>query len=115
MTQSNRVVLFVRGVVLLSAVLVSITAQATEPGRGNDTPACIDVEVNGYRALPVDCYQQLMTPDTSVKRPPATAPFSANIGARQPNTLGLFSLSALQNRMGNTLGKSAVAQRPAQR
>jgi hypothetical protein len=76
--------------------------------------SCMDVEVNGYRALPYDCYQQLMSPPagTAAAGNPLTQ-FDADISRRQPNQIGLYSQSALKNRMGNTLGKSALPQRPA--
>lgn len=78
--------------------------------------SCMEVEINGYRALPYDCYQQLMSPP-AVPRAAGTplTRFDADISQRQPNQIGLYSLSTLKNRMGNNLGKSALPQRPAKK
>ncbi|MEC5319234.1 hypothetical protein VSX61_09810 [Brenneria populi subsp. brevivirga] len=95
---------------LMLATGAACAAEAP-PSRQEIPASCVEAEVNGQRALPLDCYQQLMAPSASAARqPPSLAP--PDIGARQPNNLGLFSPSALRNRMGNTLGKSAYPQRP---
>ncbi len=78
---------------------------------GNLTDTCKEVEVNGYRAVPYSCLGQAMTPPEQPVRPnPALA--ASDISKQQPNSIGQFSQSALRNRMGNTLGKSVMPQRP---
>ncbi|QTF08724.1 hypothetical protein HC231_13045 [Brenneria izadpanahii] len=100
------------GTLMLTAGIV--LAAETPAFRQNNAPAsCVEAEVNGYRALPLDCYQQLMTPPASAAKQGAIGkPASSDISARQPNHIGLFSASALRNRMGNTLGTSVYPQRP---
>ncbi len=76
----------------------------TKPG------ACIDTEVNGYRALSYDCLNQKMAPDAT-PRPPATLGSEA-ITQKPPNQMGLPTPATIGNRMGNTFGTSAYPQRP---
>ncbi|WMD20818.1 hypothetical protein RAS12_00145 [Achromobacter seleniivolatilans] len=85
-------------------------ATRTAPSTGASS-ACIDTEVNGYRALSYDCLNQKMAPDAA-PRPPATLGSEA-ITQRPPNQMGLPTPATIGNRMGNTFGTSAYPQRPA--
>ncbi|HCP78298.1 MAG: hypothetical protein CML16_15665 [Pusillimonas sp.] len=72
---------------------------------------CVDVEVDGYRALSYDCLSLQMTPTPRhTSNNPALV--SAEIARQLPNRLGLITQSGTSNRMGNQLGKSAFPQRP---
>ncbi|MGK3163721.1 hypothetical protein ACI6PW_18080 [Serratia marcescens] len=100
--------------IVLPTLLFSIPLPAltAEPQPPLHAASCIEVEVNGYRALPYDCYQQLMSPRTQKKvTKNAGSKFDADISKRQPNQIGLYSQSAFKNRMGNHFGKSAQPQR----
>lgn len=94
---------------------IPLPALTAEPQTPLNTASCIEVEVNGYRSLPYDCYQQLMSPRVQEKvTKNAGSKFDADISKRQPNQIGLYSQSAFKNRMGNHFGKSAQSQRPPQ-
>jgi len=71
--------------------------------------ACIDTEVNGYRALSYDCLNQKMAPAAPVR--PAPSLESEAITQRPPNQMGLPTPATIGNRMGNTFGTSAYPQR----
>lgn len=73
--------------------------------------ACIETEVNGYRALSYDCLNQKMAP-TAAPRPPVVLESEA-ITQGPPNQMGLTTPATISNRMGNTFGTSAYPQRPA--
>lgn len=78
-----------------------------------EADSCIEVVVDGQRALPLDCYTRMMTPEPQKTHPTHNPAFdSADVAKRQPNAIGQFSQSALRNRMGNNLGHSAKPQRP---
>lgn len=87
------------------------TSQGTQPA-AKPAPggACIDTEVNGYRALSYDCLNQKIAPDAA-PRPPATLGSEA-ITQKPPNQMGLPTPATIGNRMGNTFGTSAYPQRP---
>lgn len=72
--------------------------------------ACIDTEVNGYRALSYDCLNQKMAPTAPAR--PAPGLESEAITQRPPNQMGLPTPATIGNRMGNTFGTSAYPQRP---
>ncbi|WYX50911.1 hypothetical protein WJ977_30275 [Achromobacter xylosoxidans] len=72
--------------------------------------ACIETEVNGYRALSYGCLNQKMAPDAAPRPPPALG--SEAITQRPPNQMGLPTPATIGNRMGNTFGTSAYPQRP---
>jgi len=74
--------------------------------------ACIDTEVNGYRALSYDCLNQKMAPATTAR--PAPPVESEAVTQRPPNQMGLPTPATIGNRMGNTFGTSAYPQRPPQ-
>ncbi|MFY2944908.1 hypothetical protein ACOTJB_19050 [Achromobacter xylosoxidans] len=95
------------GLLLLAALaLAPLTAGAqTAPGG-----ACIETEVNGYRALSYGCLNQKMAPDAAPRPPPALG--SEAITQRPPNQMGLPTPATIGNRMGNTFGTSAYPQRP---
>lgn len=80
------------------------TPATTKPG------ACIETEVNGYRALSYDCLNQKMAPDAAPKPPPSLG--SEAITQKPPNQMGLPTPATIGNRMGNTFGTSAYPQRP---
>lgn len=84
--------------------------RATPNVSSSSNGACIDTEVNGYRALSYDCLNQKMAPDAA-PRPPATLGSEA-ITQRPPNQMGLPTPATIGNRMGNTFGTSAYPQRP---
>lgn len=99
----------------LSGLALSATAVAqsdgTAPPPSPTASPCVDVEVNGYRALSYECLSAQIAP--SPQRPvdnPALA--SKGTLSLPGNQLGLFNRSATSNRMGNTLGTSAYPQRP---
>lgn len=84
---------------------------ALPPASARSGGACIETEVNGYRALSYDCLNRKMAPDTSANRPsPGLA--SEAITQRPPNQMGLPTPATIGNRMGNTFGTSAYPQRP---
>lgn len=85
-------------------------APPSPTGRSAPAGACIDTEVNGYRALSYDCLNQKMAPDAAPK--PAPALGSEAITQRPPNQMGLPTPATIGNRMGNTFGTSAYPQRP---
>lgn len=89
------------------------TSGATAPDTktGKAATACIDTEVNGYRALSYECLNQKMAPD-AVPKPPPTLESEA-ITHRPPNQMGLPTPATIGNRMGNTFGTSAYPQRPS--
>lgn len=72
--------------------------------------ACIETEVNGYRALSYDCLNQKMAPDATPRSAPGLA--SEAVTQRPPNQMGLPTPATIGNRMGNTFGTSAYPQRP---
>ncbi len=100
----------------LTAALLGglLLLSAPTPADNGDTTAsaCVTVEVDGYKALPYDCFQQKMTPASEPARD-RPAVDSAGVVRQAPNRLGLFNLSTLRNRMGNTLGHGVKPQRPA--
>lgn len=75
--------------------------------------SCVDVEVNGQRTPSFDCLSQQMSPEhnkAAGRNNPALSAESAI--QRGPNHMGLITPGTVQNRMGNTYGKSAFPQRP---
>lgn len=75
--------------------------------------ACIETEVNGYRALSYDCLNQKMAPDARAKPGAATPGLESEaVTKRPPNQMGLPTPATIGNRMGNTFGTSAYPQRP---
>lgn len=96
-------------------LLMAPAQQAAEaPAPGADEPSCVEVEVNGHRALPYDCLQRKMMPAAlpeAARRDNPTLD-SADVTRLPPNQSGQFSQSALRNRMGNTLGSGVKPQRP---
>ncbi|MBR8652349.1 hypothetical protein KDH83_03390 [Achromobacter sp. Marseille-Q0513] len=78
---------------------------------GKAATACIDTEVNGYRALSYECLNQKMAPEAAPKPPPTLE--SEAITHRPPNQMGLPTPATIGNRMGNTFGTSAYPQRPS--
>ena len=106
---------------LLAAMLMhaSVSAndtQATPAAKPSATPsstpgsACIDTEVNGYRALSYECLNQKMAPAATARPTPQLE--SEAITQGPPNQMGLPTPATIGNRMGNTFGTSAYPQRP---
>ena len=93
---------------LANVSTATVTYVVHEPAPGG---ACIDTEVNGYRALSYDCLNQKMAPDAAPKPPPTLG--SEAITQKPPNQMGLPTPATIGNRMGNTFGTSAYPQRPA--
>ncbi|CCH09797.1 Uncharacterised protein [Achromobacter xylosoxidans] len=113
------------GLLLLAALaLAPLTAGAQTAPAAQATPvpppastagpapggACIETEVNGYRALSYGCLNQKMAPDAAPRPPPELG--SEAITQRPPNQMGLPTPATIGNRMGNTFGTSAYPQRP---
>jgi len=113
---TGRVVLLLLSAALAGPPLSAAEAQAPaasaphaqKPAAPNS--ACIETEVNGYRALSYDCLNQKMAPDASQR--PAPGLESEAITQRPPNQMGLPTPATIGNRMGNTFGTSAYPQRP---
>lgn len=79
----------------------------------NETPSCVEVEVNGQRTRSFDCLTQKLLPTTaSAQKPSSSSVASETIVERPSNQLGLFNRSATSQRMGNTFGTSVYPQRP---
>lgn len=97
---------------VMFGLMLILSAPTPADDSGATASACVTVEVNGYKALPYDCFQQKMTPPSEPARGGPTAN-SATVTRQAPNRIGLFNLSTLRNRMGNTLGHGVKPQRPA--
>ncbi|WP_315137027.1 hypothetical protein [Achromobacter marplatensis] len=113
---AGRVVLLSLCAALAGAPLSAAEPQApAAPAPGAQKPAapggaCIETEVNGYRALSYDCLNQKMAPDATHR--PAPGLESEAVTQRPPNQMGLPTPATIGNRMGNTFGTSAYPQRP---
>ena len=82
---------------------------------GPANEGCVNVEVNGYKALSYDCLsQQLANPQGAAAARRNQEAMNVPIEQRAPNKLGLYNQSATRIRMGNTFGTSALPQRPPQ-
>lgn len=93
------------------ALPVAAAAQQAASARKPADSACVDVEVNGYRALSYECLNAQIAPAPNAPRDnPALA--SQDIVSRPGNQIGQFNRAATSNRMGNTFGASARPQRP---
>lgn len=94
----------------LAAALAGLAPQSVA-----DTPACMEVEVDGQRAPPsAECLTQKLAPPARAGQPEArgAALASEAIVQRPSNQLGLFNRAATGHRMGNQFGHSAFPQRP---
>ncbi|AZS80832.1 hypothetical protein ELS24_21720 [Achromobacter spanius] len=89
---------------------VAPAAKPSAKPAGAADGACIDTEVNGYRALSYDCLNQKMAPAATAR--PAPQLESEAVTQRPPNQMGLPTPATIGNRMGNTFGTSAYPQRP---
>ena len=108
---AGRIVLLCLSAALAGSPLAA--AEAQTPGAQKPAApggACIDTEVNGYRALSYDCLNQKMAPDTPHR--PATGLESEAVTQRPPNQMGLPTPATTGNRRGNTFGTSSYPQRP---
>lgn len=100
---------------LISCVLLTtvLPTHAEETNNQVEHDSCVEVVVNGQRAMPLDCYAQMMAPKPHAGHPTNNPAFdSADVAKRQPNAIGQFSQSALRIRMGSNLGQSAQPARP---
>lgn len=109
------VVLALAGSPSFAADTQPAAAAGASGARGAPAPAaaggaCIETEVNGYRALSYDCLNQKMAPAAPVR--PAPSLESEAVTQRPPNQMGLPTPATIGNRMGNTFGTSAYPQRP---
>lgn len=93
---------------LLMLLPLCLHAAESESDQG-----CINVEVNGYKALSYECLsQQLANPEGTAATRHNQEAMNVPIHQRAPNQLGLFNQSATQIRMGNAFGNSVTPQRP---
>lgn len=69
---------------------------------------CIDVEVDGYRALSLDCLNALLQPSQA----PLPNLSDASPAVPPPNRLGLYTRAATAIQLGRNFGKSAFPERP---
>jgi len=104
-----RTVSRVIGLVVLTLAGPPSFAADTQPAAAAGG-ACIETEVNGYRALSYDCLNQKMAPAAPVRPTPSLE--SEAVTQRPPNQMGLPTPATIGNRMGNTFGTSAYPQRP---
>jgi hypothetical protein len=103
-----------------SRALAFVLFLAAGPVHAQDTtttpaPAstCVDVRIGNDRSVYLDCLNQQLK--DSVEQQRTTAPLAAPIGAQsQSNQVGTFNENAAREKMGDSFGKSAVAQRPQQ-
>ncbi|MGA4475677.1 hypothetical protein ACPA2M_22145 [Ectopseudomonas chengduensis] len=87
-----------------------LLAQAAEPA---SKEGCINVEVNGYKALSYECLsQQLANPEGNAAVRRNQEAMQVPVHQRPSNQMGLFNQSATQIRMGNNFGRSVTPQRP---
>ncbi len=94
---------------MLMLVTLPLLAQAAEPANAG----CINVEVNGYKALSYECLsQQMANPNGAAAARKNQQAMNVPIEQRAANKLGLFNQSATRIRMGNTFGNSVQPQRP---
>ncbi|WP_183012667.1 hypothetical protein [Achromobacter sp. UMC46] len=112
---AGRVVLLLLSAALAGPLSAAEPQAPAAPSSGAQKPAapggaCIDTEVNGYRALSYDCLNQKMAPDAPQRPAPGLA--SEAVTQRPPNQMGLPTPATIGNRMGNTFGTSAYPQRP---
>lgn len=113
---AGRIVLLLLSAALSGAPLSAAETQAPAiPAPSEQKPAapggaCIETEVNGYRALSYDCLNQRMAPEATQR--PAPGLESEAVTQRPPNQMGLPTPATIGNRMGNTFGTSAYPQRP---
>jgi hypothetical protein len=94
---------------LALAALLPCLSQAAD----DQAPGCVEVSVGGYKAPDYNCLSQRMGGNRNVAAERKNqAAMNVPVDKRAPNSLGLFNQSATSNRMGNTFGTSARAQRP---
>lgn len=94
---------------VLACVASTVSAQAVAADKPHAT--CVDVEVDGKRALSIDCLNHQLSP-APASPPTEQLPASEALFTKPGNQLGLFNRAAISNGMGNTFGKSAFPQRP---
>jgi len=96
--------------ILTLLLSLPLLVQASEP---DSKEGCINVEVNGYKALSYECLsQQLANPDGNAAVRRNQEAMYVPVHQRPSNQMGLFNQSATQIRMGNNFGRSVMPQRP---
>lgn len=100
---------------VVSTLAATCAAAGTAATAGEDRDAsCVEVEVNGYRTLSIECLNRQLMVDPAKTSRRDTPPLASEAVARMPsNRLGLFNRAATQVRMGRNFGRSAFPQRPA--
>ncbi|MCJ8202847.1 hypothetical protein [Pseudomonas sp. RGM2987] len=80
-----------------------------------ETPACIEVTVGGYKTPDYACLSRQMGNDPQAASAAQRAQEALNVpvNERAPNSIGLATPAATGVRMGNTFGNSVKPQRPA--
>jgi hypothetical protein len=102
---------FVPGVVFLAFTAAAEAQSVVDlPGIRASAGAagCTDPAPAGSVSLSYSCLTGYLAPTPT----PAVMPPDTDIAKRPPNTLGLYNASALQNRMGQNLGRSVQPYRP---
>jgi len=100
-------VLLIGSLYLMSAPLVAQTSiRAT-----GQASSCVDVTVNDHPALSYACLNQQLGESANAAQGPQPQ-LDAVTHAPSNQQVGQFNFSALSNRMGSNLGKSAYPQRP---
>ncbi|WP_246287319.1 hypothetical protein [Paraburkholderia sediminicola] len=97
---------------LLPAGLTFAQTPPASPSAGQASKrVCVDVEIDGERALSYDCLSRQLAP--TVPADVAASQSAAQALANGPsNRVGTFNLSAERNRFGANWGKSITPQRP---
>lgn len=94
-----------------SAPIVAQTSAPMHPGTSHSSSSCVDVSVNDHPALSYACLNQRLAESTDSRGGP---PIQLDAVTREPSNrqVGQFNFAAFSIRMGNSLGKSVVPQRP---
>ncbi|WP_235510293.1 hypothetical protein [Burkholderia sp. lig30] len=95
----------------LAAVSSAQGTAGAQPGSATK-PVCVDVEVDGKRALSYDCLNAKLQPSVQPGSG-ASQPASRDRANEPSNRVGTFNLSTEKNRFGKNWGKSVNPQRPA--
>ncbi|WP_454734195.1 hypothetical protein [Cupriavidus pauculus] len=92
-----------------------VVAESEQIADVQHSASCVSVEVNGQRALAIDCLNERLAQGMHPGRAPGEVTLSEQNALKPSNQLGLFNFAATANRMGNTFGTSVDAQRPPER
>ena len=96
---------------MASAPIVAQMPAPTRPSSSHSSSSCVDVSVNDHPALSYACLNQRLAESTGASAGP---PLQLDAVTREPSNrqVGQFNFAAFSIRMGNSLGKSVVPQRP---